>query len=118
MARKFFYDTGEQQVGPVSANRLVQLRAMGEIDDRTWVRRADSSTWRPLYSVDLRKEEEEEANPGLWRLLTRSMGWQSLALFLAGVVIIIAVVVGLLSFAWPFLLVLLLLWGIGRLSKS
>ena len=63
MARKFFYDTGEQKVGPVTGDRLVQLRAAGEIDDSTWVRRADSSTWRPLGSVNLREEEEREANP-------------------------------------------------------
>lgn len=118
MARKFFYDNGEQKVGPVTGNRLVQLRAAGEIDDNTWVRRADSATWRPLHSVNLREEEEQEANPSLWHLLTRSMSWQSLLLLLAVVIIFIAIGIGLLAFAWPIVLVLLFLWLLNRMSKS
>lgn len=117
MARKFFYDTGEQKVGPVTGNRLVQLRAAGEIQDDTWVRRADSGTWRPLSSVDLRREEQQEANPGLWRLLMRNFSWQSLLLFAAVVIIFVAVGIGLLAFAWPVLLVIFILWLINRMSK-
>ena len=117
MARKFFYDTGEQKVGPVTGNRLVQLRAAGQLHDNTWVRRADSGTWRPLSSINLREEEEQEANPSLWRLLTRSFTWQSLLLFVAVLIIFIAVGIGLLAFAWPIILVLLLLWLLNRLSK-
>ena len=117
MARKFFYDTGEQKVGPVTGARLVQLRASGEVNDNTWVRRADSNTWRPLSSVDLRKEEEQEANPSLWRLLTRSLSWQSLLLLIAVVIIFVAVGIGLLAFAWPIVLVLLFIWLLNYLSK-
>ena len=117
MARKFFYDTGEQKVGPVTGNQLVQLRAAGEINDQTWVRRADSATWRPLGSVNLREEEEQEANPSLWRLLMRSMSWQSLLLLIAVVIIFVAVSIGLLAFAWPVVLVLLFLWLLNRMSK-
>lgn len=117
MARKFYYDTGEQKVGPVTGNRLVQLRAAGEIADDTWVRRADSSTWRPLSSVDLREEEEQEANPSLWRLLRRSFSWQSLLLLLAILIIFITLAVGFISLAWPFLLVLLVLWLLNRISR-
>lgn len=117
MARKFFYDTGEQKVGPVTGSRLVQLRANGEIDDNTWVRRADSSTWRPLRSVNLREEEEQEANPSLWRLLTRNLSWQGLLMLVAIVIIFVAVGVGLLAFAWPIALVLLFLWLLNRMSR-
>ena len=117
MARKFFYDTGEQKVGPVTGNRLVQLRAAGEIDNNTWVRRADSGTWRPLGSVNLREEEEEEANPSLWRLLFRSLSWQSLLLLAAVVIVFIALMVGVLTVAWPFVLVLLFIWLLVYVSK-
>lgn len=117
MARKYFYDTGEQKVGPVTGNQLVQLRASGQINDNTWVRRENSSTWRPLGSVNLREEEEQEANPSLWRLLTRNFTWQSLLLFGAVVIIFVAVGIGLLAFAWPIVLVLLFLWLLNRMSK-
>ena len=117
MARKYYYDTGEQKVGPVTGNRLVQLRASGEIDDSTWVRREDSATWRPLGSINLRAEEEQEANPSLWRLLVSSMSWQNRLLIIAGAIIIVAVSIGLLTFAWPIVLVLLFLWLLNRMSK-
>lgn len=118
MARKFYYDDGEQKIGPVTGNDLVQLRATGQISPDTWVRREDSATWRPLSSVDLRAEEEEEAHPSLWRLLRRSMTWQSLLLLIALLVIFIAIAVGLLAFAWPIILLLLFLWFLNRISRS
>lgn len=117
MARKYYYDTGEQKLGPVTGNKLVQLRAAGEISDETWVRRANSSTWRPLASVNLRAEEEEEANPSLWKLLLRSLSWQTILLVIALAVIFIAIIGGLLAFAWPILLVLLFVWFLNRISK-
>ena len=83
MAHKYFYDTGEEKLGPVTGNELVQLRAAGQIDNKTWVRREDSETWRPLGSVDLREEEYEEANPSLWKLLTRHMPVSRLILLVA-----------------------------------
>lgn len=118
MARKYYYDTGEQKVGPVTGTDLVQLRAQGEITDDTWVRRANSSTWRPLAGVDLRKEEEEEANPSLWKLIFRSLSWQTILLIIALVIIFVALAVGLLTFAWPILLVLFILWLLNQLSKG
>lgn len=118
MARKFFYDNGEQKIGPVTGNDLVQLRAAGQISDDTWVRREDSSTWRPLAQIDLRREEEEEANPSLWRLLRRSMSWQSLLLLIALFIIFIALAVGVLAFAWPIILVLIFLWFLSRLGRD
>ena len=116
MARKYYYDTGEQKVGPVTGNRLVQLRASGEIDDSTWVRRENSATWRPLGSINLRAEEEQEANPSLWRLLRNSLPWQKLLLISVGI-ILVALSIGLLAFAWPIVLVLLFLWLLNRMSK-
>ena len=118
MARKFFYDTGEQKVGPVTGNRLVQLRARGEINNATWVRRADSSTWRPLGSVDLRAEEEQEANPSLWRLLLSHFSWQSILLTVSLGIIIIICLIGLISFAWPLLLILFIFILLHRLTHS
>ena len=117
MARKFFYDTGEQKIGPVTGNELVLLRARGEINDDTWVRRADSSTWRPLRNVNLREEEEQEAHPSLWRMLLRSFNWQGLLIFIAICVIFFAVMGFVLSYAWPIILVLLFLWFLNRISR-
>ena len=108
MAKHFFYDTGEKKVGPVSGNELVRLRARGEIADDTWVRLESSSTWRPLSQINLREEEEEEANPSLWRLFMRHFSWRSLLLLAALLVVVIAVGVGLLVVAWPIVLVLVL----------
>lgn len=118
MARKYFYDTGEEKIGPVSGNDLVQLRAAGRISNDTWVRRADSSTWRPLSGVDLREEEEAEANPSLWKLLLRAFSWQSILLFIALAFIFIALIGGLLTIAWPLFLVLLIFWLLNRISKG
>lgn len=117
MARKYYYDTGEQKLGPVSGTELVQLRASGDINDNTWVRRADSSTWRPLSSIDLREEEEQEANPSLWRLILRSLSWQTILLLVALAIIFIALLCGLIAFAWPVILVLLLLWFLNSISR-
>ena len=117
MARKFFYDTGEQKVGPVTGSHLVRLRATGEINDDTWVRLAKSNTWRPLGSVDLHEEEEQEANPGLWRLLMRSLSWQNVVMIVALGIIIVAITVGVVALAWPLIIVLILLWGIRHISK-
>ena len=117
MARKYYYDTGEQKIGPVTGNQLVQLRAQGEINDETWVRRANSSTWRPLGGINLRAEEEEEANPSLWRLLMRSMSWRTILLLIALSIIFIAILGGLLAFAWPLIPIILFIWFLNRISK-
>lgn len=114
MARKYFYDTGEEKVGPVSGNELVQLRAAGQIDNKTWVRRDDSETWRPLGAVNLRAEEEEEANPSLWRLLTRHMPVSQIILIVSVIVVLVVLLLGVLSVAWPFILVALVVWFLAR----
>lgn len=114
MARKYYYDTGEEKIGPVTGNELVQLRADGQIDNKTWVRRDGSSTWRPLESVDLREEEEEEANPGLWKLLTRNLSTGNLILLGSVVVVVALLVFGVLSVAWPFVLVAIAVWLLAR----
>lgn len=114
MAHKYYYDTGEEKIGPVTGNELVQLRAAGQIDSKTWVRREDSETWRPLSSVNLRQEEEEEANPSLWRLLTRNMPVSRIILMVSVLVVFLLLVLGVLSVAWPFILVLIICWFLYR----
>ena len=110
MPRKFFYDTGEEKVGPVTGNDLVRLREQGAISDATWVRRADSETWRPLAGVNLQEEEEEERNPSLWRMLTRHLGMGRLLLIIAVGIVLVVLLAGLVSMLWPVLVVLLVLW--------
>ncbi len=117
MARKYFYDTPQGKVGPVSGEDLVRLRAAGEISADTWVRRAESSTWRHLAQVDLREEEEAEANPSIWRLLRRHVPIGTLLILAAVAIIFIMILVGLASVMWPVLLVLLVLWLLSRAVK-
>ncbi len=114
MAHKYFYDTGEEKLGPVTGNELVQLRAAGQIDNKTWVCREDSETWRPLGSVDLREEEYEEANPSLWKLLTRHLPLSRIILLVAVLVVFVLLVLGVLSVAWPFILLVLVVWLLHR----
>ena len=117
MARKFYYDTGAEKVGPVSGTELVRLRASGEISDETWVRRADSSTWRPLHTVNLSEEEEEERNPGLFTLLKRSGLLGPVLLLVLGLVLVIIVAIGAIKVFWPVLLVLFIFWILAKALK-
>lgn len=117
MARRYYYDNGKNKVGPVTGAELLQLRADGEIDGDTWVRRADSSTWRPLAQTDLRQEEEEENNPSLWALLRRFVPLSYLISFVLFLLLVLALAIGLLSVSWPFLLGLLFVWLLLRALK-
>ncbi|MBR1979627.1 MAG: DUF4339 domain-containing protein [Akkermansia sp.] len=117
MARKYFYDTPQGKVGPVSGEDLVRLRAAGEIDGDTWVRRENSSTWRHLSKMDLRKEEEAEANPSFWTMLRRHVPLSTLIIFVALAIVFVMLLVGLASVLWPVLLVLLVLWLLSRALK-
>lgn len=117
MARKFYYDTGTEKIGPVSGTELVRLRAAGEINDDTWVRRADNNTWRPLHSVNLAEEEEEERNPGFFTLLRRSGLLGPVLLILLGLVFFIVIAVGAIQLFWPVLLVLFVFWLLGKALK-
>ncbi len=110
MARQYYYDTGEKKVGPVSGDDLLRLRASGELAEDTWVRAENSSTWRPLASVDLRKEEQEAANPSLWKLLLRHVPLSSLLLGVAVLVVLVAVFIFFIGAFWPVLLALVLVW--------
>ena len=114
MSRKFYYDTGTEKVGPVSGADLVRLRASGTINDQTWVRRADNNTWRPLSTVNLREEEEEERNPGLFTVLRRSGLLGPVLIFILMLVGIIILMVGALQLFWPVLLVLFIFWLLGK----
>ncbi len=106
MARKFYYDTGEEKVGPVSGEDLLRLRASGDISDETWVRRADSATWRPLHSVNLHEEEEKLRNPGFFTLLKQSGLLVPFIFLVVAVGLILLTLFGL----WPILLIGLLIW--------
>ncbi len=110
MARKYYYDTGEAKVGPVDGEELLRLRASGKLAADTWVRAADSSTWRPLASVDLRREEDEAANPGLWKLLLRHIPLSSLILGVAVFVVVVAMLVFFIGAFWPLILAMALVW--------
>lgn len=114
MARKFYYDTGSEKVGPVTGADLVRLRASGEISNETWVRRADSSTWRPLHTVNLSEEEEEERNPGFFTIMRRSGLLGPVLIFILMLVGIIILMVGALQLFWPVLLVLFIFWLLGK----
>ncbi len=117
MARKFYYDTGEKKAGPVSGDELLQLRDRGIIDSDTWVREGKSPTWRKITAIDLRKEEEEAANPSLWRIFTKHLSWSSIILLVAVLAVIAVLVVGFFWIAWPFFLLVFVLWIIKRISK-
>lgn len=114
MARQFYYDTGSEKIGPVSGTELVRLRSTGEINDDTWVRRADNNTWRPLHTVNLREEEEEERNPGFFTLLRRSGLLGPVLVLLLGLVIFIVIAIGAIQLFWPVLLVLFIFWLLGK----
>lgn len=120
MARRYFYDNGEEKVGPVSGEDLLRLCSEGEIDGDTWVRRDSSRTWRPLRSVDLREEEEELRNPSLLRLLWRGvmkLGFWRLLSALMMLLIFALVLASMAYFLWPVLLVVVLLWLFMRLGR-
>ncbi len=110
MARKYYYDTGEEKVGPVDGDELFQLRASGQLAPDTWVRGEDSATWRPLSSVDLREEEEEARNPSLWKILSRNLSLRSMVLGAAVLLVLLALLIFFISAAWPLLLMLMLAW--------
>ena len=114
MARQFYYDTGSEKIGPVSGTDLVRLRASGEINDDTWVRRADNNTWRPLHSVNLSEEEEEERTPGLFTLLRRSGLLGPVLAIILGLVFFIVLTIGAIQLFWPVLLVLFIFWLLAK----
>ncbi len=118
MARKFYYDTGTEKIGPVTGADLVRLRADGKINDDTWVRRADNKTWRPLHSVNLSAEEEEERNPGLFTVLKRSGLLWPVLLGVLGLALFVFIAVGAIKLFWPVILVLLALWFLSKVLNQ
>lgn len=117
MARKFYYDTGEKKVGPVTGAELLRLLHEGELDAETWVRREGATTWRRLGAIDLRKEEEEERNPGLWRTLRALLPLRALIIVLLVLTLVIVLMVTVVSYAWPILLAVLVFWIISKAMK-
>ncbi len=114
MARRFYYDTGEEKIGPISGEELLRLRASGEIANDTWVRSENSQTWRPMHSVNLREEEEELRNPSLIKLLLKHASWSTIIMAVAIGVILIALIIGAVSLLWPLFVVLLAIWLINK----
>lgn len=114
MPRRYYYDTGTEKIGPVSGEELLRLRAEGTLSDDTWVRREDNGTWRPLRTVDLRREEEAAANPSLWSLLLRSGLLGPLVLLALGAVVFLLLAAGVVRVFWPLLLVIFIVWLFGK----
>lgn len=117
MAKKFYYDNGTEKVGPISGEDLLHLREQGELSADTWVRRADSETWRPLSSVDLTEEEEEERNPSMLRVLMRSGMLTPLLIMLAAFVGMVLLLAGVVAYLWPVLLVVFIVWLLAKALK-
>ena len=92
-------------------------KATGEITDETWVRRADNNTWRPLHTVNLSAEEEEERNPGLFTILKRSGLLGPVLVILLGLVLFIVVAIGAIKVFWPVLLMLFIFWLLSKALK-
>lgn len=119
-SQQFHYDTGSEKLGPVSGAELLCLLAAGEITPETWVRRADSSTWRQLSNIDLSKEKEEEQKRSVRRAL-----WQSLSpATIVGIICLILFLIALLwlgimavKFLWPLILVLIIAAWIMRVMR-
>lgn len=118
MAKKYYYDNGTEKIGPITGEELLQLREQGAIPADTWVRRADSETWRPLNSVDLTAEEEELRNPSMLKVLTRSGMLVPLLILLAALAVIIFLVIGAVQFFWPVLLVIFIVWLLSKALKD
>lgn len=110
MATKYFYDNGQEKIGPVTGEELLELREQGAIPADTWVRRADSETWRPLASVDLREEEEELRNPSMLKVITKSGLLVPLLILTAVLAVVIILLIGAVEIFWPVLLVGFIVW--------
>lgn len=118
MARRFYYDDGNEKHGPVSGDELVQLRAEGRISDDTWVRREDNGTWRPLGTVDLHDEEEEARNPSLVTLLRRSGLLWPAVIFILGLAAVIILLTGVIAVFWPLIAAIVFVWLLMKLFDS
>lgn len=118
---KYYYDTGEQKEGPVTGEELLQLRAEGKISGDTWVRKADSATWRHLSQTDLREEEDAVANPSLWQILRRFCPPSTLIILCCVLIVFCVLMFGALSYLlpvlWPIIPVLVIFWLLSRLTK-
>lgn len=110
MSRKFYYDDGNEKHGPVSGDKLVELRAQGVINDETWVRREDNGTWRPLGTVDLSEEEEEARNPSLITVLRRSGLLWPAVVFILLLAAFIIIMTGLIATFWPLIIAIAFVW--------
>ncbi len=117
MTRKFYYDTGEEKIGPVTGQDLVRLLQQGEIQEDTWVRRAESSTWRQLANVDLREEQQREKARSFWSNLWASLppgaivGLICLLIFALAAIFLIGSLV--VSF-FPYIIAILVVWLLYR----
>ncbi len=120
MARKFYYDTGEEKIGPVTGQDLLRLLSTGQIQRDTWVRRSESSTWRQMENVDLKDEKKKEQSRGFWYTLWKSLPLSAIIGLICVFVFIIAILLlvgGILWKFFPFFLALFAIWLIYRAIK-
>ncbi len=117
MARKYYYDTGEEKIGPVTGQDLLRLLSAGRIQRDTWVRREDSSTWRQMENVDLSAEKKREQTMGFWATLWRSLPLSAIFGLLCAFIFIVVILLLLGGLIWtflPFFLALFAIWLIYR----
>lgn len=109
MANKYYYDTGEEKLGPISGEELYVKLQRGEISPEVWVRMEDSETWRKLKDTDLREAEEAVRNPGLWKVLSQLLTSKGFLIVAAFLLVMMMAAGTLLYYLWPILPVLFLL---------
>ncbi len=120
MTRKFYYDTGEEKIGPVTGQDLVRLLQQGEIQEDTWVRRAESSTWRQLANVDLREEEKREKTRNLWSTLWASLPPGAIVGLICLLIFVIAAVFFIGSLVvnfFPYIIAIFAVWMLYRVIR-
>ncbi len=120
MTRKFYYDTGEEKIGPVTGQDLLRLLSTGKIQRDTWVRRAESGTWRQLENVDLREEKKREESRGFWWTLWKSLPVSAIIGLICAIVFVIAILLLVGGIIWtflPFFVALFAIWLIYRVIR-
>ncbi len=120
MPRKFYYNTGEEKVGPVTGQDLVRLLQEGSIQNDTWVRRAESATWRPLANIDLRQEEKKEKVRSFWSKIWESLSPAAIIgiiCFLAFIIAMLFLIGSIVVKFFPFFLAMAAVWFLYRAVK-
>lgn len=119
-SQRFYYDSGTEKLGPISGAELLRLLASGEVTRETWVRRENSTTWRPLASIDLSKEQEQEKKRTVRRALWNSLSPTAILGIICLLAFLVALIyVGILAvqLLWPIILVVIIASLIMRVMK-